>query len=825
MKHCDYKRILLVFCCFLITLAVAAQKVTGRITGELGQPLPFSSVTIRGTTTGVVANAEGIFSLDLKPGKYVLVCQHIGYFSTEVTVTMENTDITININLPLQQYNLAGVVVHSGGENPAYAIIRKAIQKRPVYEHEIKALQSDVYIKGRLQLRSHPQRFLGQKVQLPDTAQNQTLFLSETVARYSKQEPDKEKVEVLSTRVSGNSDGFGLSFPQIISFYNNNIQIGENLNPRGFVSPIADNAFDFYDYQLNGTFFDNGLMINHIRVIPKHAYEPTFSGYINIIEDSWRIYSVQLTILKEQQMQLLDTLKIDQQYIPVGKTWMVKQQVIYPSMSLFGFSGYGDFVQVYSNYNLNPDFDKNFFNNVIIKYPDSSNKKPVQYWDTIRPVPLNAIEEEDYRRKDSLETIRQSPAYLDSVDRERNKPKVIPLIITGQTFNHTKDKISYTFDPLINVLNYNTVEGAVIIFSPDINKRWGTGRQSLFISPTLRYGFSNQHFNAHLTGTYNWGKRYANSFYFSGGRRVFQFNNNQPITSLSNTIGSLLFHRNYMKIYEANFGRLALTKGIGNGLTVGAAFEYQDRYPLQNTTNYQLFDWGRKGLQFTPNYPSEIADANIPHHQAASASFNISWQPGAKYIELPSGKINIGSHYPTFGASITQGINGLAGSDVDYTKWTASVTDDVDFKLAGTFNYRVIAGGFLNRKRVFLPDYQYYNANRGVAATEYLNSFQLMPYYTWGNTDKLYIEGHVEYHLNGLLTNKIPLMRRWNWFFVVGGNALYLKDRQYYEYFLGIENILKIFRVNFIQTYEPKGHNTSGITFSAFGLLTNKKED
>ena len=174
--------------------------------------------------------------------------------------------------------------------------------------------------------------------------------------------------------------------------------IGENLNPRGFISPIADNAFDFYDYKLNGTFYDNGLMINHILVIPKRAYEPTFSGYINIVEDSWRIYSVELTILKEQQMQLLDTLKIDQQYIPVGNTWMVKQQVIYPSMSLFGFSGYGDFVQVYSNYNLNPHFDKKFFDNVIIKYPDSSNKKPAQYWDTIRPVPLHPIEAEDYRK-------------------------------------------------------------------------------------------------------------------------------------------------------------------------------------------------------------------------------------------------------------------------------------------------------------------------------------------------------------------------------------------------------------------------------------------
>src|SRR3954451_5429211 len=135
MKVFDYKKGFVALVFILFTLCVAAQKITGHITGELNQPLPFSSLTIKGTTTGVVANAENIFSIDVKPGKYTLVCQHIGYFSTELTVTVGNADVNINFNLPLQQYNLANVTVHSGGEDPAYGIIRKTIQKRPSYEH------------------------------------------------------------------------------------------------------------------------------------------------------------------------------------------------------------------------------------------------------------------------------------------------------------------------------------------------------------------------------------------------------------------------------------------------------------------------------------------------------------------------------------------------------------------------------------------------------------------------------------------------------------------------------------------------------------------
>ncbi len=809
----------------MVSFSLFAQKISGRITGELGQTLPFSSVLVKGTTQGVSANADGYYSIDVAPGKYTLVAQHVGYMSSELEVSVTANNATINFNLPLQQYNVNNVIVKSGGKNPAYEIIRNAIKKRPSYEHEIKALQCDVYIKGRLQLESFPKRVLGQKVELPglDTAQNQTLFLSETNAKWSVEAPNKEKVEVLSTRVSGSTNGYGLSYPQIISFYSNNIKIGDNLNPRGFVSPIADGALSFYDYKLDGTFYDNGLLVNHIRVIPKRTFEPVFAGYINIIEDSWRIYSVELSVQKDEQMQYLDRLKIDQIYTQVDSVWLVKQQVIYPSFNLFGFSGYGNFVQVYSNFNLHPEFAKNFFNNVIIKYPDSATKQPVSFWDSTRPLPLQPIEIADYKRKDSLEIIRQNPHYLDSIDHIKNKPKLIPLVVFGQTFTDTKRKTDYFVDALINTISYNTVEGANLILSPDITKRWTKNRQSLFISPTIRYGFHNHHFNSHLTAIYTYGKKYQTSWYISGGKRVFQVNNNQPITAFSNAISTLLFTSNYIKIYEAPFGRVSFTKEIPGGISVTAYGEYQDRMPLENTTGWAISY--TKDRAFGPNYPTEITDHNFPRHQAAVASVSVGWQPGAKYIEFPNRIVNMGSSYPTFTATFTQGLPHLFGSDVNYNKWTFNVKDDIDLKLAGRFSYNITTGGFINQKQLFTPDYQHYYGNRSVLVTDYLSTFLQARFYALSNTADFYTEAHAEYHLNGLLTNKIPLLKKWNWFFVVGGNTLLYKNRQYAEYYFSIENILKVFRVDFIQTYNPQGSNTSGICVSAVGLLSNKKED
>ena len=827
----QYQPIILLFVFLFLSSLLFSQTITGRVTGELGQPLAFSSIVIKGTTTGVSANADGYYSIDVTPGTYKLMAQHVGYISSELEVTVvTNGNAVINFSLPLQQYNLRGVTVTSGGEDPAYEIIRNAIKKRSQYEHEIKQLQCDVYIKGRLQLESYPKTFLGQKVDLPgfDTAQNQTLFLSETNARWSVQEPNKEKVEVLSTRVSGNSQGFGLSYPQIISFYHNNIKIGENLNPRGFVSPIADGALNFYNYKLDGTFYDNGLMINHVRVIPKRTYEPVFAGYINIIEGSWRIYSVELSVQKDQQMQYLDLLKIDQIYTPVDNIWLVRQQVIYPSFNVFGFAGYGNFVQVYSHFNLQPQFAKNYFDNVIITYPDSATQKPTAFWDSTRPLPLEPVEIADYKKKDSLEVITHTKRYMDSVDRIRNKPKLLPLLVLGQTFTDTKRKTDYFVDALINTVSYNTVEGVNIIFSPDYTKLWTKNRQSLFISPTLRYGFNNHHFNAHLTGIYTYGKKYQTSFYASGGRRVLQVFNEQPITAFSNATSTLLFKSNYMKIYEAAFGRISFTKEIPGGISITAYGEYQDRYPLNNTTDYTLIPGkfliiDNTDRTLTPNVA--IGNTNFPRHQAAVASVSVKWQPGSKYIQFPDRIINIGSSYPTITATFTQGIHNLLGSDIDYNKWRLDVQDNVDVKLAGRLNYHIAAGGFIDRKQIYAPDYQHYFGNRNFLVTDYTSTFLLARFYELSNTSTFYTEAHIDYHLNGLLTNKIPLLKKWNWFFVLGGNGLVYKNRKYAEYYLSIENILKVFRLDFVESYDPQLKNTSGIRLSAVGLLTNKKED
>ncbi len=114
-------------------------------------------------------------------------------------------------------------------------------------------------------------------------------------------------------------------------------------------------------------------------------------------------------------MELIDSLKIEQLYVPYNNdVWVIKTQVLYPSVKLFGFDASGSFVNVYSKFNIEPSFEHKFFNNTYLKIYEGSNKKPAAFWDSIRPLPLQVEELNDYRKKDSLEIAHRTPQYLDS---------------------------------------------------------------------------------------------------------------------------------------------------------------------------------------------------------------------------------------------------------------------------------------------------------------------------------------------------------------------------------------------------------------------------
>ncbi|HQW85512.1 MAG TPA: DUF5686 family protein, partial [Ferruginibacter sp.] len=494
------------------------------------------------------------------------------------------------------------------------------------------------------------------------------------------QQPNKFKLEVISSRVSG-SDGFGFTFPTFISMYQNNVSIFlDRLNPRGFVSPIADAALSMYKYKYLGSFYEDGKEINSIQVIPRRNYEPVFSGTINITDGDWRIHSLDLQLTKTSQLEIVDTLRITQIHVPVGDdVWRVKNQLIHFNFKQFGVDAIGNFVSVYSDYKINPEFAKNRFNNVIIKYDTAVNKKPVAYWDSIRPVPLEPEERMDYQVKDSVFQVNKDSALskfsIDSLNKNQGKLKLYNIFWKGiyRTKYTVKGNHNWGIEPILKGLEYNTAEGVVINLQPYYSRYLKKLKTNFLFEPNFRYGIGNTHFNAWADlffRTRDWDtdkKIKRQTWTISGGKRISQFNKTNPITTLNNSINTIFWGDNFMKIYENIFGAINFNKRYETGLIFNLNALYEDRIPLNNRDSILVIKNQRKNLK--PNYPYEKLTAQFTRHQAFIISADVSIKPGQKYIQYPNRKMPLGSKYPTFSFNYTKGFKTIFGSDVNFDKW------------------------------------------------------------------------------------------------------------------------------------------------------------
>jgi hypothetical protein len=98
--------------------------------------------------------------------------------------------------------------------------------------------------------------------------------------------------------------------------------------------------------------------------------------------------------------------------------------------------------------------------------------------------------------------------------------------------------------------------------------------------------------------------------------------------------------------------------------------------------------------------------------------------------------------------------------------------------------------------------------------------------YINSNNAPFYAEGHLEHHANGLLTNKIPFIKKWGWNLVSGANAYFVNANDHYqEIFVGLENIFKILRVDFVTAYQNGKYHHSAFVVGTGGLFGSQFGD
>ena len=811
---------LFLVCCF----HSAVGQIVGTVYSDKNAPLSTVNIYIENTFEGTTSNSEGNYELNInKPGTYIIVFKYLGFKTLKQEVEIASFPFQLDVTLIEEQISLNEVVINTN-ENPANRIIRAAIANRKNMLDKIKAYTAKFYSRGLIRIENAPEKILGQDIgDLGgglDSTRSGIIYLSETISELKFERPANLNETITASKVSGNDNGFSFNTAMDVdyNFYNNTVELGNQI-----VSPIADYAFNYYRYQLEGVFYDDlGNLINKIKVIPKRENDRIFSGTIYIVEDQWTIYGLSLDITGEQaQIPPAEVITLQQNfnYSSTDKLWVLHLQSIDFTYGIFGINGDGKFTAVYSDYNFDPEFSKNSFSNEILSFLDEANKKDSLFWQSKRPVPLTIEERTDYQVKDSIQTIRKSKTYLDSIDAKSNKVKILNLL-TGYNHQNSYEDRNWSISGPLNGINFNTVQGYYNRMNFNYRKNYDEFRKYLNTTINFGYGISDKRFRVDGSVTYKLNNISRPFITLSGGVKTEQFNNSEPISPLINSISTLTFVDNYIKIYDRSFVQLSYNEEWFNGFRFYATASYERRKPLFNTTDQTFFP--REDKRYTSNNPLDpnaYGIAPFITHNILKLNVTARIRFGQKYFSYPKSRFTVPNNdFPTVFLGYEKGL-ASSNSNYNYDQFKVRLAQGFDIGNKGTFQYNVRAGIFVNADDIAFMDFQHFNGNQTHVSTtfgSYLNVFNNLPYYSL-STNKSYLEIHAEHDFKGWVFGKIPLINKLNYNLVMGAHALGTKNNApYYEFTIGIDNIgykkFRLLRFDYIRSYQ-NGFQSDAIVF------------
>lgn len=808
------------FVIFLFGINAFAQ-IKGSVKDLSGKPVPFVSIIVKGTYNGTSANENGQYLLGINtPGKYTLVFRSIGYKTKEIAVNINKFPYQLNVTIEAENYLLNEVVIGSKNIN-VDSIITTAINNRRINGAKTAIFESDFYSRGTVRLQNVPKKIFWQEIgdlgSSIDTSGNGIIYLSETVSKLKYNAP-KMYEEVIASRVSGEDNGFSYNNAEVAWF-----NLYDNFLPFevAVITPLADNAKNYYKYKLESTFTaENGSEVFKIKVTPKYTATATTEGYIYLLANTGEIYASDLSIKGSTIKQpLLNTLDIRQSfgYNNEEKLWSKNTQVVSFDLSLMNIHAVGTFSFVYSNYNFKPKFSEKTFGAEIQLFDTDSNKKTVSYWNKTRPIPLNPDERNDYIKKDKLENLRNTKTYKDSIDRETNKFTWTSIPV-GYTYKNTYDNWKVSYSGIIRRLAFNTVQAYWLAPGFEFTK-FRENNTYTSVGTDLNYGFAEQRFRA--TGNIkhkfnNFSKRIIT---LSGGSSIEQYNPEKPINKIVNSISTLFFRDNYMKLYDKSFVKVEYEEELINGLKLFLGAEYTRRHALGNNTNFStLKDAYHPYTSNNPLLPWDFETPAFLKHNMVKTSVSARINFGQKYRTKPDGRELITSpDYPQVWLFYDKGFASSI-KDYEFNHVSIRVLHDLSLGHVGELGISGRAGTFFDSGNVAFPDWKHFNGNQThVGKSErYLNVFNLLPYYDH-STNQHYFEGHMEHHFKGYLTDAVPVFNKLKYYLVAGYHVLYTPERNpYMEFTLGLDNVgigkFRLLRFDYVRSYEG-GFRGDGVIF------------
>ncbi|MDB5155308.1 MAG: hypothetical protein JWR50_15, partial [Mucilaginibacter sp.] len=741
--------------------------LSGRITDSKDAPISFVSVYIRNSTYGTTTNEDGVYKFNLSPGNYDVVYRYVGYKERIEKVSIADREEHRNVQMEDEIFQLktVNVLAKHNRDTAAEDIMRKVIAKRAYYLNEINTYSCAIYVKGMQKLVSAPKSLLQggvSKVLSLDSNGRGILYQSESISNFNYQRPDKVKEVTIASRMAGITPTFSYNKASDLqaNFYNN-IFVIPGLSSNGFVSPIAENGLKYYRYKLIGQTTENGRIVDKIQISARKELGPAFEGDIYIVEGDWRLYSVNLRLTnKANKLNLVDTMKISQQYVPIkDSTWMPASIQYDYNGNVFGFKFEGYYIGIYNNYKFNIDYPKGFFNGEVLKIDTAANLKDAGYWYKNRPVPLTAQETRDYQKKDSIAALLKTKPYLDSLQKSKNRFLVIPYTVFGFTATSRDRKDSLYVYPFNQTLFYNTVEGVGL----NLKVRYSTTSddfKTLSVSPDLRYGFSSKLLSANIHSSYLYDPFHAGQFFLNFGNDILDLNNVGTRSLYFNTLSTLLSNNNYVKYYRSEYGDIGFKHELANGVIWTAFLSYANRTQLFNTSYNHIFTSKKRSYTsnnpLMPKAPADDRSILFPQNQAFTFNTSVRFTLDQEYITRPTGKVYLPSAYPVLTVNYRKAIPGVFSSDANYDFASFDLSQNkIRLGLAGNSSFKLSAGDFFTKKTLYFMDYNHFLGNQGTTFDPtYVGSFHFLPFYQF-SASGAFLEAHYQHNFAGTLLNNI----------------------------------------------------------------------
>ncbi len=766
---------------------------------ETKEPLPFVNVAFKGTKIGTTTDLDGKYRIETYYAADSLMASFVGYKPLAKKVRIDKEQ-EINFALIEGSVSLKEIVVNAKDfENPAHVLLKKIIKNKKINNKaKLDSYEYETYNKIQFDLNNLSEKFTERKVfqsfdfifdNIDSTGEKVALpfFMTETISDYYYRRSPKGRKEIIqATKVSGiNNKSISQFLGQMyqdVNIYENSLSIfGKN-----FISPIADYGLVFYKYYLVDSAFIENKWCYRLDFLPKNENELVFEGHFWVNDTTYAIKEIDARILASANINFIEDLKVHHEYDEVEpEVWMLKRDELLADFSVVdsevGF--YGHKVTTYKDFVINKPKDAEFYSgaeHVIIK--SQVNEKPEDYWKEVRHEEISADQQAIYDMVDSLKTNRVFMTYVD----------IVNFLVLGYWVD---GKIEY--GPVFTFLSYNSVEGLRPKFGLRTSNEFSN---RLMLEGYAAYGTKDERFKYMLGGTYFLSKKprqsvgaYMSEDYELIGQVPNYFSRDHfiQILTVRNPQDRLIYNKQ---------ARVFTEREWFTGFSTLLEFRRRD---LSSAGA-----WNFERIETINGEPQLVDVSNII---TSEVSLGVRFAYRENFVEGEFTRVSLGSQWPIVSARLDIGLKGVFDSDYEYRKITVNATDKIPLGPFGTMKYQVEGGK--TWESVPYPLQFVHSGNESFFYND--QAFNTMNFFEF--VSDRYVSFRAEHHFEGFFLNKIPLFQRLKWREIVGVNAIYggfdegnsdellLPDRTFTftdgpfaEAYLGVENILRFFRVDAI---------------------------